>query len=371
MTSKQPALFVSHYCALSSAMGGVQRCTQEYLETIKQAGFEPTIVEFRDDRRFMVRLRRKFLPQPYRDSLPPDLADRCVREAERIGAQWIFLNHTNPLPAVPAMRITAGGAHRFYVFLSHGADSTDYLLESEFRGTAGTNASSLFLGRMLFAEAEQRKQLDAVFCLSSQDEVIEKWLGSQCTLVLPRICPANPLESRPVKGRIGTVATLSHGPNIEGVRLSAEALRAHPEVTLRLVGGPVEAGEQLAREFRNVDYVGRLDDAALREEATTWACFLNPVFPYAKGASTKLAVPLGWHLPIATTAAGARGYEWDAAAIPFTNSPAELAKRAAGLASLKGYEAERGKSARVASLAPTVAGLGQKVREFLGTVAPA
>jgi hypothetical protein len=368
MTSKQPALFVSHYCALSDAMGGVQRCTREYLTTLKEAGFDPKVVEFRDDRRFLVRLRRKFYPQPYRDRLPTDLAERCHRAAEDAGAQWIFLNHTNPLSAVPAMRALDGATRRFYVFLSHGADSTDYLLESGFGGTAGTKAASLFLGRMLFAEAEQRKHLDAVFCLSSQDESIEKWLGSRRTLVLPRICPPDPLVSRPVKGRIGTVATLSHGPNIDGVRLAAEALLAHPAVTLRLVGGPQDQGEYLAREFRNVEYVGRLDDEALAKEAETWACFLNPIFPYAKGASTKLAVPLGWQLPIATTAAGARGYVWDAAVIPLLDSPEALAARAADLASQRDYENERVKTARIAGLAPTTTDLGTKVRDFLRSV---
>jgi hypothetical protein len=81
----------------------------------------------------------------------------------------------------------------------------------------------------------------------------------------------------------------------------------------------------LARRHGFVDYLGPLNDDALRAEAATWCCFVNPIFVYSKGCSTKLAVALGWGLPIATTRYGARGYLWDEGAIPLADDPTELA----------------------------------------------
>jgi hypothetical protein len=133
-----------------------------------------------------------------------------------------------------------------------------------------------------------------------------------------------------VPGRLGTVSTLDHGPNLEGIERTAAAFDAtgRPEVRLRLVGRPTTAGEALARRFRCLDYLGPLDDAAFAAEAATWCAFLNPIHCFARGSSTKLAVPLAWELPVVTTRAGARGYRWDESLVPLHEDAAAFAAAA-------------------------------------------
>jgi hypothetical protein len=92
------------------------------------------------------------------------------------------------------------------------------------------------------------------------------------------------------------------------------------------VGRPATIGQQLAAEFPFIDYLGGLSDAEVAEEARTWAGFVNPIFAYPRGCSTKLSVPLEWQIPIFTSRAGARGYQWDETLAPLSDTPEALAK---------------------------------------------
>ena len=57
--------------------------------------------------------------------------------------------------------------------------------------------------------------------------------------------------------------------------------------------------------------MGYLNQSELGAEVSTWAFFLNPVFYYSRGVSTKLAKALSWGLPVITTSIGCRGYQWE------------------------------------------------------------
>jgi hypothetical protein len=98
---------------------------------------------------------------------------------------------------------------------------------------------------------------------------------------------------------------------MEAMWLVLEAMRRRGPgpSRVRMVSGSRRQAEFFAREFPFVDDLGRLDDAALRMEASTWSAFLHPLFCFARGASTKLATGLSWGLPCITTESGARGYE--------------------------------------------------------------
>ena len=126
------------------------------------------------------------------------------------------------------------------------------------------------------------------------------------------------LDADPVDQRVGCVSTLDHPPNHQGLAEVLQALssRASPGFRFRLVGAPQKIGVALMRQFPFVEYLGALSNSQLRSEAATWCCFVHPLFVYAKGCSTKLAVALGWQLPIATTVYGARGYIWDIRRLP-------------------------------------------------------
>jgi hypothetical protein len=330
------AVFISAKYALEPEGGGVQRCTREYVDVAQTAGFALHHVSYEFDQRPLTRIRRRFWPTPYRNLISPTFADAAIQQIRAVGAGWVFFNQIEAAPlAKPLCDLRTAGVK--FALLSHGVDSSDYLHTARTRadyegGAPLSDRDALWLGRQIFAEMEQHQYFDSVFCLSETDRAFEQWLGGRCVTILPRIVKSKPLPWTPLPGRVGTVGTLSHAPNLEGLLLFCRSFgRASPTARLRLVGRPSEAGAKLAREFPFIDYLGALSDGELEAEAQTWCAFVNPIFCYARGCSTKLAVPLSWHLPIATTRAGARGYVWDEKLIPLCDDPIQLAALATSL----------------------------------------
>ena len=326
------AIFVTAAVALHAEGGGVQRCTHEYLAVLRAAGFTIHPAAYPFEHRPWVRVMRKLRPRPYRDAVPRGFADTVRREALAHNAGWVLLNQSEAAPlAVELADLRARGVR--IGLLSHGTDSADYLhvarIRAEFHaGPAISAHDHRWLGDALFEEQVQHRNVDAVLCLSETDRLQAEWLGARNVAVLPRVITDRSLDRQPVAGRIGTIATLTHEPNYEGIVLLCRALArlpGHSDVRLRLVGNPAALGERLAREFTFIDYLGGLTDAQLTEEARTWSVFVNPMFCYPRGCSTKLAVPLEWRMPVATTRAGARGYVWDETLVPLVETPDELA----------------------------------------------
>lgn len=140
---------------------------------------------------------------------------------------------------------------------------------------------------------------------------------------------------------------------------------ADPDLRFRLVGRPAEAGRKLARSFPFVEYVGALDDQALRREAATWCCFAHPLFVYAKGCSTKLAIGLGWGLPIATTEYGVRGYQWDASLMRLSGTPAELALAVVERSRSEQFPLFQQQTLKIVAQTPSLETVAQNAREFL------
>ena len=90
-------------------------------------------------------------------------------------------------------------------------------------------------------------------------------------------------------------------------------------------GSPNSIGNQLAAKYPFVTYLGYLDNNALETEAATWTCFINPVFYYSRGVSTKLAKALSWGLPVVTTTIGCRGYVWTMGSLNIADTAMEMA----------------------------------------------
>jgi len=335
----QTAVFVTSANAMEPGGGGVQRCTREYLSLARSAGWtvHPLVYDF--DRRPLVRLRRLLMPRPFQNLIPRDTLARTITRARETGASWIFLNEVEAGPlARPLAEILRPSGVRLAI-LSHGADSTDFIHQARTRAAVRGldrihDGDALKLGRQLAVELEMHSAVDAVFCLSELDREVARWLGAPRATVIPRVIDSFPLDWKPVAGRLGTVSTLVHAPNIEGIEATAASIDAsgRKDIRFRLVGGPPEAGNNLANRYRCIDYLGPLDDAAFAAEASTWCAFLNPIHCFARGCSTKLAVPLGWQIPIATTRAGARGYVWDESLVPLLDGPEAFAAEALGLA---------------------------------------
>jgi hypothetical protein len=361
---KTSAIFLSpsHYLSLTG--GGVQWCTQDYLETVKHAGFVSEVCTYSTDRSIRARLLRRLYPQPFRNEHSSQTIAQVIAHCQRVQARYLFLNNISALSIAPFVRHSLPETKM--VFLSHGVESTDHLnslrlcpetLPSWKRGPK-------WIGRMLLEETRQRDNIDGVVCISEEDMVFEKWLGAQRTCFIPRSITLKPLKWRPQENRVGTVSTLDHPPNLDGIRKLAASLRNYPQVRFRIVGGPPAIGRQLQSSFEAIEYVGALTDENLQAEASTWCGFVNPIFCQARGASTKVATALGWGLPLLTTPTGTRGYVWSDHLMPRVETPDALAQIVSE--TIANPPARLAANARrLAEMAPSLEEAGKRLRSFV------
>jgi Glycosyl transferases group 1 len=365
-----PALFVAHRQVLAPSGGGVQVCNREYVALLEGAGFRLQVISYDFDRSLRTRVANRLFPKLLPAREPRDLAERIALALRASGTKHVF-HAMNTFPAV-LREIDRKFSDVRQVLLSHGAEAVDFCIEQGLRRGTGTEnraraTAERMLGRDLLDQLDQRRHLDAVLTLAPLDAEIEKWLGARKVLSVPRTILHDRLALRPVDGRVGCVATLDHPPNFSGLARLLGALdgRTPAGFRLRVVGGPVSSGEKLAAQHDLVDYLGPLDDEALRAEAATWCCFVNPIFVYAKGCSTKLAVALGWGLPIATTRFGARGYHWDETAIPLADDPTELADLVLARTSTAQFPAHCRATDAVVATSPDRAHVAAQIRDFV------
>lgn len=306
------ALFVSSGRFLGGT-GGVQAATREYRAVLEAAGFTVSVVAFEPDRRWSTRIGARCFSSPYWRPAEPGLVQRIAQDADRLDARVICLNQCALAPLARMLRPLLHPDSRI-VLLSHGLESTDLPhtlrarrdlpLSGRFRPTGG-----VVLAHTHRVERTSRPYVDAVCTLSPEDAALEQRLGTVRVDWLPRLIEPAPLSWAPASDRVGLVGTLDHAPNLEGLVAVLRALPAST-VRVRVVGGPPEVGRWLSATFPAVDYLGPLDDVALRQEAASWSAFLHPLFYLSRGCSTKLATGLAWQLPIVTTRLGRRGYAW-------------------------------------------------------------
>ena len=361
-----PAIFVTSRNALASARGGVQIFTREQMAVLRASRFALTVIPYDVDRRLTTRLRRRLRPRPYANLLPPGLADEVAAARLETGSRFVFLNSTDLTPLAVPLRDRMGKNEAPIVLLSVGLDSVDYLHAVRARGNVST-ADALTLGRQLFAEVGQRRAIDHVICLAPFEVEIERWLGARRVDWLQRTVPDQTLDWRPDPSRLGCVSTVNHPPNVEGLTLFLQEFErlAPADVRFRLVGGPAPEGRALAARFRHLDYLGPLDETTLAAEAATWSCFVHPLFCYARGCSTKLAMALGWRLPIVTTPAGMRGYTWREGDVPCAEEPRDLAALALRTLDPTVSRAVREQVCLAARSAPTLPEVAARLREIL------
>jgi hypothetical protein len=360
------AVFVSNRNHLAETGGGVQWCTLDYLDTIAAAGIDTRIAAYATDRSLHSRLRRRFLPRPFEDLIPARLVAEVESARREAGATWICLNNSE-LPVLASALKKASKGDAQIVFLSHGVESIDQInqLRIDSLSVPRHRRQPGWIGRLFLAELEQRRHLDGVVCISNEDSLFETWLGAARVCFVPRMIRGEPLAWQPQKGRVGTVATLNHLPNLDGIRRLAAAVNHHPQLRLRVVGRPAAPGKRLALEFPCIDYLGELDDASLRAEAATWCAFVNPVFCQARGASTKLSTALGWGLPVVTSVQGARGYVWNDALLPRFTTVEEMAEALIRLTAHNEHEDWRRRASEIVSLAPTLQESADLLKRFL------
>lgn len=128
-------------------------------------------------------------------------------------------------------------------------------------------------------------------------------------------------------GRVGFVGRLDHPPNLQGISLLLDQISPEKQssVSFRLVGAPESFGRDLQKRYPFIEYLGELSDTDLEKEVAGWSLFLNPVWWYSTGASTKLARAISWGVPILSTTAGMRGYRWKEGSLLVADTPEEMA----------------------------------------------
>ena len=155
-------------------------------------------------------------------------------------------------------------------------------------------------------------------------------MGAKKATHITRTIKEQALDWKPIKGRLGFVGRLDHPPNKEGLLLILDEINkiSDKNIQIRIVGSPLEEGENISNKYDFVKYLGELSDPELKDEASSWSAFLHPIFCYAMGCSTKLAVAIGWEIPIVTTTMGARGYDWKEGNLQYFDDPKLFAETA-------------------------------------------
>jgi len=194
------------------------------------------------------------------------------------------------------------------------------------------------LGFAIYNESKHFiEDIDFVLSISETEKQINNWLGAKNSIFIPRTIKPDFIEWKPILSRVGFVGTLNHKPNIDGLKMLLNELKIKNigNLEVRIVGGPKEEGLKLEKEYSFVKYVGHLIDSDFKKEVSSWAIFLNPIFWYSRGASTKLAQGIAWGLPIATTEAGNRGYAWKKGSLLVASNSNEMAQQIIDAASDK------------------------------------
>lgn len=290
-------------------MGGVQLCTHEYLSYIQSAGY--TVREFTIEASigFVTKLKIKAGLDVYEHYPINNYLQNLSQTINSERIKLVFLNQLSLAHWAEELKPMVATDVRF-IGLSHGNESGDYIHQIT-QLNKPSRLQTWKLGKLLVNEVKLfSKALDGVLVLSELESAIDQWLGANHVLYLPRLLSPQFLPWQPAVANAGFAGTLDHLPNLLGIeQLAASLQKQNFGHQLNLVGGPAHLGQKLEKAYSFIKYKGPLGDDELAEEVKSWSVFINPVFWYARGSSTKLARAINWGIPCLTTPAGRRGYE--------------------------------------------------------------
>ena len=309
-------------------VGGVQLCSQEFLKIVQAASNSVDYLEVKICRQLFWRLRRKLSLGAYLWYNPNEVRAKLIAKKIEYKPTHIFLNKSELIRLTPLLRSVFPESQ--IGLMSHGNQSGDDLYEvSGARGARNKGLrrfiATLKIGQDLVTESWFRhRYVDFVCVMSEEESVLERWLGSKNTVVLPRTITNRTLSWKPIVGRIGFVGTLNHTPNKVALDLICEEIAKKSmlekiNVELRLVGKPESEGLRLASNYNFVKYLGALNDGDLESEVSSWNLFLNPIFWLSRGASMKLGQAISFGIPFVTTQSGKRGYVLEGAEFLITS----------------------------------------------------
>lgn len=290
--------------------GGVQVCTEEFIEYFKLAGYNIIFIKVAPNLSFLNRLKIKIGIEAYELYSVNQYLDEIVNTISTNDIKLVLYNQLNIAHWTSIIRAKTNSSTKF-VALSHGNESGDFIHDI----TKSEKKPSIYetwrLGKLISKEKQLFSTiLDGVITISEHETYINQWLGAKNVLLLPRLLTRDFLAWKPEAGMIGFIGTLDHLPNFEGIRsLASELKKIGFKGNLRLVGGPVDIGNTLAQNYNFITYCGQLDNNHLLSEVTKWSIFVNPIFWHARGSSTKVAQMINWGIPTVSTKAGIRGYD--------------------------------------------------------------
>jgi len=308
--------------------GGVQLCTEEFLEYFKLAKYEVETYLLGVTTNKVKRLKIKFGFEVYDMFDFETHAKLIAKQINEASIKIVAINQVNLSPVIPFIKSLVP-KDVIFICLSHGNETGDYIHDITENKTPNF-IQNWKLGKQLVLESKFFKSyFNGIIVISEHEIFINKWLGAHDILLLPRILNKNFLNWHPTEMRIGFVGTLEHLPNKKSIEWVAGSLKELDfKGELRLVGGSSEVGNYFENKFRFINYLGKLSDEALKDEVATWALFLNPVFWYSRGSSTKLAQALNWGIPVLSTPAGRRGYVFSQKEFIVNNhNPEDFAKK--------------------------------------------
>lgn len=312
--SKEKVLFITNQLFVdeSKPEGGVRLCTYDFIELLK-CRYEVVIFSLDYNKSFIYRLKAKIGVDVYEEYDTNKYLKLLANEIKKAHIKKVFINLSNALAITKAVKENSDVK---VILCSHGNESGDFLHQtvrfSRMMHPLPRLFSSWRLGRVLQKELDFRNRyIDLVLSVSDIENSIEKWLGAKQTFMVPRVFLPDFISWNPIVGRIGFVSDLSHYPNYYGLFNLCKELQnkdLDKKIEIRVVGKSCGNLKLLLKEFNFISPLGYLNEEQLKQEAGSWMYYLNPVFYYSKGVSTKLAKGMNWGLPVLSTEAGNRGY---------------------------------------------------------------
>ncbi len=330
------ALFLTHKKLLGynlTITGGVQLCSKEFYQLLKSCDFEiePYYVNY--TKNIIKRLALKFRLDCYYYYDVKSDQKKLVDYINENHIKYVFINHATAVRYAKPIRDHFGFDVKVYM-LSHGNDSGDFLhsiTKPIKKYNLLTKYRDIFrLGRLLYTESLHRKKyLDGVLTVSEIEENLEKWLGASKVIYTPRVINKETnFKLNTDYSKIGFIGRLDHPPNYHGINMICQEIaKTKIDFEFALIGGPKELGKEFEKKYPFISFKGELDDNQLEDEICTWSLFLNLVFWFPMGVSTKVAKAIEWGIPILTTTAGIRGYKWKDGSMLMAESPEEMAQQ--------------------------------------------
>ena len=350
------------------AQGGQQVCTKELRDIVQLTGYELQNIVVPNRLNIVQKIRNRITPLPYPVRWPNNLCQRIVEKIKENEADTVFFNLIDFLPLAAELRRVFGAQIKM-VMLSHGLASADVLhinrISKLYPGII-YKCPLYNLNNILKKEAQYLPCFDLVVSISEFEAQLCIWLGAKVSCWIPRSITPKPIAWQPVNGLVGYIGTLDHPPSMEGMIKVLDELAIHKNRSLRvrIISRSSWHGNLLSRKYSFVEYLGS-KESEVEPEVGTWCAFLNPIFCFARGCSTKLAVGLEWGIPCLTTPSGVRGYDLPKGAVVIASSPYAFAEETIKYS--LAANAKHARSALLTALAkmPTQDDISKRLSTFL------